>query len=78
MTQKQSLGVTFAIPDGQEAMGVYEDENGIAVFETNAPYLLSDGVSRQPPLPVKIVEGVTFTDSMGNVQAALAVSGANV
>jgi len=75
MTQKQSLGVTFIVPDGQDATGVYEDENGVAVFETDEPYLLDDGVSLQPPLPVKVVSWSIFTDSMGNAQASLAVTG---
>lgn len=49
---KEPLGITFIIPDGQEATGLYEVEGGIEVFETDTPYLLSDGVSLQPPLPV--------------------------
>lgn len=72
---KQPLGVTFNVPAGQEATGVYEAESGIEAFETDSPYLLSDGVSLQPPLPVMLADGSTFIDSMGNVQAALAVSG---
>lgn len=72
---KQPLGVTFNVPAGQEATGVYEAESGVEVFETDAPYLLSDGVSLQPPLPVVLADGPTFIDSMGNVQAALAVAG---
>lgn len=75
MPLKQPLGVTFIIPDGQEATGVYEDENGIAVFETDEPYLLDDDVSLQHPLPVKVVSDPIFTDSMGNAQKALAVTG---
>lgn len=72
---KQPLGVTFNVPAGQEATGVYEAESGIEAFETDAPYLLSDGVSLQPPLPVVLAGGPSFIDGMGNVQAALAVSG---
>lgn len=75
MANKQPLGITFTVPDGQEATGVYEAENGTVVFETDAPYLLEDGRSLQSPLPVKIVSGPTFTDSMGSAQSALAVSG---
>lgn len=75
MSLRQPLGITFIVPDGQEATGVYEDENGIAVFETDEPYLLDDGKSLQPPLPVKIVSGPIFTDSMGNAQSALAIMG---
>lgn len=72
---KEPLGITFIVPDGQEATGVYEADGGAEVFETDSPYLLSDGVTLQPPLPVKVVTGPTFTDSMGNAQTALAVSG---
>lgn len=75
MTQKQPLGVTFIVPNGQEATGVYEDENGVAVFETDEPYLLDDDVSLQHPLPVKVVSVPIFTDSMGNAQKALDVTG---
>lgn len=63
---KEPLGITFIIPTGQEATGLYEVEGGIEVFETDTPYLLSDGVSLQPPLPVFDAGGAIFTDSMGN------------
>lgn len=72
---KQPLGITFTVPDGQEATGVYEATGGVEVFQTDGPYTLSDGASLQPPLPVKIVSEPIFTDSMGNAQSALAVSG---
>lgn len=72
---REPLGISFIVPAGQEATGVYEDTAGVEVFETDAPYLLSDGKSLAAPLPVKVVEGATFTDSMGNAQTALAVSG---
>lgn len=72
---KQSLGVTLNAPDGQDATGVYEDEAGVEVLVTDDPYLTDDGRGLQAPLPVKVVEGATFTDSLGNAQAAFAVSG---
>lgn len=72
---KQSLGVTLNVPNGQEATGVYEDASGVDVFVTDDPYLTDDGRGLQSPLPVKVVEGATFADSMGNAQTALAVSG---
>lgn len=75
MPSKQPLGVTFIVPDGQEATGVYEDPNGIEVFEADEPYLLEDGVSLQSPLLVFDAGGPTFQDSMGNAQKALAVTG---
>lgn len=72
---KQPLGITFTVPPGQEATGVYESEDGIEVFEIDDPYLLSDGQSLASPLPVKIVDGPTFLDSMGRLQSAIPVSG---
>lgn len=72
---KEPLGVTFIVPAGQSATGVYEADGGTDVFETDEPYLLSDGRALMPPLPVVLVEGMTFTDGMGNVQKALGVSG---
>lgn len=65
---KEPLGVTFTVPDGQEATGVYEADGGADVFIADAPYLLSDGVSRQPPLPVKIVDGPTWISVNGSLQ----------
>lgn len=38
---KHPLGVTFTVPPGHEATGVYEVEGGIEVFETDTPYLLN-------------------------------------
>lgn len=73
---KQELGITLIVPPGQEATGVYEDPEGVQVFETDTPYVLSDGKSLSDPLPVKFVPGPVFTDSLGNAQAALPVSGA--
>lgn len=73
---KQPLGVTFDVPAGQEATGVYEAESGVEIFETGAPYLLSDGVSLAAPLPVHFVDGPVFFDSLGKPQAAIPVRGA--
>lgn len=72
---KQPLGITLIVPAGQEATGVYEGAAGVEVFTTDTPYLLSDGKSLSSPLPVFDAGGPTFTDSMGNAQRALAVSG---
>lgn len=47
---KHPLGVTFTVPPGHEAAGVYEDPDGVEVFESDDPYLLEDGVSLQPPV----------------------------
>lgn len=70
---KEPLGITFVAPAGQDATGVYEVEGGVEVFETDTPYLLSDGVSLMPPLPIFDAGGPVFIDSMGNVQRALGV-----
>lgn len=72
---KQPLGITYDVPAGQEATGVYEVEGGIEVFETDTPYLLSDGKSLVRPLPVFDAGGAVYVDSMGNAQRAIAVSG---
>lgn len=72
---KEPLGITFVVPAGQEATGVYEDPDGVDVFETDTPYLLSDGVTLMSSLPVFDAGGPVFIDSMGNAQWALGVSG---
>lgn len=66
---KQPLGITV----GDGGTGVYEHEDGIDTFETDGPYLLSDGVSLAAPLPVHFVDGPVFFDSNGNPQAAIPV-----
>lgn len=71
---KQKLGITTN-HQARDATGVYESPIGIEVFETDDPYLLSDGKSLASPLPVVVVDGPVFTDAMGNAQAALAVRG---
>src|SRR5690554_4818793 len=71
------IGVTLTVPSGKSAIGVYEDESGIPVFSTNAPYLLSDGKSLCDPMPVFDAGGPIYQDSMGNVRFSLAVSGLN-
>lgn len=71
---KQPLGITFDIAPGQDPTGVYDDEDGVAVFLADDNYLLDDASSLQPPLPVFYAEGPVFLDSEGNAQVALAVS----
>lgn len=71
------LGVTYIVPPGKEATGVYQDESGIDIFETDSPYHI--GSALQAPLPVKEAEnGDVFFDSMGNSHKALAVLGVPV
>lgn len=72
---KQPLGVTFDIPDGQDATGVYEDVDGVEVFNTDSPYILKDGKSLQSPLTVIVVGGPRFLDKAGSVQNSLPVYG---
>lgn len=66
---KQPLGITV----GEGGTGVYEHEAGIEVLQTDAPYLLTDGVSLAEPLLVHFVDGPVFFDSCGNPQAAIPV-----
>jgi hypothetical protein len=66
---KSPLGVTYNVPEGQEATGVYNDPEGLAAFVSNEPYL-SGGVLLSP-LPVFDAGGTTFVDSMGNVQSSI-------
>lgn len=68
---KQPLGITV----GEGGTGVYEHEAGIETFETDGPYLLSDGVSLAAPLLVHFVDGPVFFDSNGNPQAAIPIRG---
>lgn len=72
---KQKLGITTAKSEAADVLGVYESPNGVEVFETDAPYLLSDGDSLMSPIPVIVVDGPVYTDTMGNTQSALAVTG---
>lgn len=72
---KERIGITFDVPGDADPIGVYEAEGGAEVFETDEPYLLSDGTSLMPPLPAVLADGPIFTDKMGNAQTALAVTG---
>lgn len=71
----EPIGVTLEAVEGQDSVAVYESDTGLEVFSVSAPYLLSDGVSLQAPMPVFDAGGSVYTDSMGNAQSALAVSG---
>lgn len=75
MSNKQSLGVTFIPKSGQSVTGVYEADNGVEVFETDTPYLMTDGKSLVSPLPVIDVGGPVFADGMGNAQSSMPVTG---
>jgi hypothetical protein len=71
---KQKLGITTN-HQARDATGVYESPGGVEVFETDAPYLLSDGASLMPPLPVIVIDGPVYADTLGNAQTAIAVTG---
>lgn len=75
MAEQEPVGVTFEAVPGQSSVGVYEVDDGVPVFVTDDPYLLSDGKTRVAPVPVFDAEGPTYTDGMGNVQAAIPVTG---
>lgn len=71
---KQPLGITLLPSESKDATGVYESVDGIEVFYASSPYLLNDGKSLAPPIPVFDAGGPVFTDSMGNMQASLAIN----
>lgn len=71
---KQPLGVTFNVPAGQEATGVYDDPNGVEAFETDTPYLLDGERSLQPPLPIKLVAPPIYASNTGDAYTPLAIS----
>lgn len=67
------LGLTLTVPDGQDAIGVYESESGLECYMADGSYLLSDAHSLIAPLPVFFNDGPVYADSMGNARHALAV-----
>ena len=75
---RQSLGITYTVPAGQEPKGIYEDPNGILSHVVEGPYLLDDERTLATPLPVFDVGGPTYQDADGNLQKSLAVSGEGV
>lgn len=74
-TRPDAIGVTLSVPDGVDPVGVYEADNGLVTFESNAPYTLSDGVTIQHPVPIFYPVSTAYKDSAGNLLQALAVSG---
>lgn len=71
----EPIGVTLNLVDGQDSVAVYQDDTGLDVFSADAPYLLSDGVSLQAPMPIFDAGASVYIDSMGNAQSALGVNG---
>ena len=72
---RDSIGVTYLVPDGQEPIPVYEVDGGIEVFVTDEPYILSDGLCLESPIPVVDAGGPTWGASDGSLQDAWPVSG---
>lgn len=52
-TAPDAIGVTEVIEGPLEVVNVVEDSKGVPVFYTDGPYLASDGVSLQQPIPVR-------------------------
>lgn len=66
---KSPLGVTYNVPEGQEATGVYNDPDGVVAFVSDDPYLSSGFLLS--PLPIFDAGGAMFVDSMGNMQSSI-------
>lgn len=71
----ERIGVTYLIPEGHEPIPVYDSGDGVPVFITDEPYLLSDGLCLESPIPVVDAGGPTWLARDGSLQAAWAVSG---
>ena len=69
------LGITYVVPDGQEAIGVYEAEGGIPVVLVDTPYLMADATSLEAPIPVFDAGEPTWLDSAGQLMPSMPVSG---
>lgn len=69
------LGITYVVPDGQEAIGVYEAEGGIPVVLVDIPYLMADATSLEAPIPVFDAGKPTWLDSAGQLMPSMPVSG---
>lgn len=73
MANQEAIGVTTTVPEGQSPVPVYQDNSGLETFETDAPYLLSNGLSLEAPLPVVVSDGPIWAGADGNPFNALAV-----
>lgn len=63
----------IAIVEDEGAVGVYASETGIELFEVETPYLMTDDVSLQAPIEVRVVDGPVYLDAMGNACDAIPV-----
>lgn len=68
------IGITLIVPDGQDAMPVYQDEAGIVTAAKDEPYLLSDGLSLLSPVPVVDAGGPIWLKADGSPVQAVAVT----
>lgn len=66
------IGITFVEKDGQESQGIYDDPNGLAVFETNDHYLVAGGL--QEPIPVALYTENKFLTKSGSLQSCWPVN----
>lgn len=69
------IGLTFAVPEDQEPLAVYDNAQGVEVFTAEGPYADSSGRGLQSPVPSILVEESVYIDAMGNARSALGVYG---
>lgn len=74
MTNKESIGVIIAPNSAAGAVPMYRTESGASAFEIDEPYLLSDGVSLQSPVPVYDAGAPVGVDALGRPVDALPVN----
>lgn len=72
---KTPLGITYTVPEGKSATGVYQSSGGIEAFESDAPYMAGGSDALTSPLPVFDAGGPVFKDSMGKLYQALPIKG---
>lgn len=66
---QEPIGVTQIIPPTADAMPVRNDPaSDNDAFVVDAPYLLSDGKSREAPIPVVVVDADMWVDRAGNLR----------
>lgn len=75
MADSEPVGISSTPPDGQELIGAYESPTGIEVFQSETPYLSSDGKTLLAPIPVFDAGGPTYTNSAGELQDSLPLNG---
>lgn len=68
------IGVTAIVPDGQAAIPVYQNASGLSTKAEDEPYLLSDRISLESPIPVFDAGAPIWISEDGSPVDALAVS----